>query len=168
VQQLRARVTTCLVATAVVIALVGCGSDSDSDSGSPGATDATPTTRLAGPQQNACPVDGCEIRIDEVVREGDELKVTWTSNFRPDFSRNHVHVYWDTFSPDQVSNDAAARGVEQGSWHPTDAYPSYTTESEASVARRNGSERLCVTAGDRNHDVIDAKIFQCTDVKELL
>ena len=66
--------------------------------------------------------------------------MTWTANFRPDFSRNHVHVYWDTFTADQVSNDAAARGVEQGSWHPTDEYPEYTTESEASVHERNGSD----------------------------
>ena len=73
--------------------------------------------------QNACPVDGCKISIDDVVRDGDEVKVTWTANFRPDFSRNHIHVYWDTFTADQVSDDAAARGVTQGSWHPTDEYP---------------------------------------------
>ena len=154
------------MATAAAIALVGCGSDSDS--GSPASSAATSTSAAAGPVQNACPVDGCKISIDKVLREGDEVKVTWTANFRPDFARNHIHVYWDTFSADQVSNDAGTRGVAQGSWHPTDEYPLYTTQSEASVARRAGSSRICVTAGDRNHDVIDTQLFQCTDVKDLL
>jgi hypothetical protein len=151
---------------AAVITLAGCGSDSESSA--PPTTAANTTTTRGGPVQNACPVEGCEIRIDEVARDGDEMKVTWTANFLPDFSRNHIHVYWDTFTADQVSNDSDARGVAQGSWHPTDEYPAYTTQSEASVARRNGSTRICVTAGDRNHNVIDAKLFQCTDVKELL
>ena len=155
----------CFVATAAVIALVGCGSDSDSTASK---STGTTTTRGEGPVQNACPVEGCKVSIDKVVRDGDELKVTWTANYRPDFARNHIHVYWDAFTADQVSDDAAARGVTQGSWVPTDAYPTYTTGSEASVARRSGSTRLCVTAGDRNHNVIDAKLFQCTDVKDLL
>ena len=165
-QQLRARVTYCLVAIAAVIALVGCGSDSKSSA--PKSTGTTTSSPGAGPVQNACPVEGCKVKIDKVVRDGDELKVTWTANFKPDFSRNHIHVYWDTFTADQVSDDAAARGVTQGSWVPTDAYPTYTTGSEASVARRGASTRLCVTAGDRNHVVIDAKLFQCSDVKDLL
>jgi hypothetical protein len=152
--------------TAAVIALVGCGSDSKSTA--PASNGATTSTTAAGPVQSACPVEGCKVSIDKVVRDGDELKVTWTANYRPDMSRNHIHVYWDIFTSQQVSNDAAAHGVTQGSWVPTDAYPVYRTDSEASVARRNGSTRLCVTAGDRNHDVIDPKLFQCTDVKALL
>ena len=158
--------STCFLLTAAVIALVGCGSDSKSTA--PASNGATTSTRTAGPVQNACPVEGCKVSIDKVVRDGDELKVTWTANYRPDFARNHIHVYWDTYTADQVSNDAEAHGVKQGSWVPTDAYPVYTTGSEASVARRNGSTRLCVTAGDRNHNVIDPKLFQCTDVKDLL
>ena len=154
----------CFVATVAVLALVGCGSD---DSNTQKST-ATTSAEGAGPVQNACPVEGCKVTIDGVVQDGDELKVTWTANFRPDFARNHIHVYWDTFTADQVSDDAAARGVTQGSWVPTDAYPTYTTGSEASVARRAASTRLCVTAGDRNHNVIDAKLFQCADVKDLL
>jgi hypothetical protein len=150
---------------AAVIALVGCGSDSKS---STPASRATTTARGAGPVQNACPVEGCQVRIEKVAKEGDELRVTWTANYRPDFARNHIHVYWDTFTAEQVSNDADAHGVKQGSWVPTDAYPVYTTGSEASVSRRNGSTHLCVTAGDRNHNVIDPKLFQCTDVKDLL
>jgi hypothetical protein len=165
VQLLRARLSSCLVATATVIALAGCGSD---DKSTTAASTSTTTGSGAGPVQNACPVDGCKISIDNVVRDGEEIKVTWTANFRPDFARNHIHVYWDTFTADQVSNDAGARGVQQGSWNPTDEYPVYTTQSEAAVARRGGSTRICVTAGDRNHDVLDSKLFQCSDVKDLL
>ena len=150
-----------------VLLLTACGSDSESSS--PSTTSApTTTTTAAGPVLNACPVDGCRVTIDTVERAGDELKVTWTANFEPDFSRNHIHVYWDIFTADQVSDDAADRGVTQGSWHPTDAYPTYTTQSEASVARRGTSATLCVTAGDRNHIVIDSKLFDCYDAKDLL
>jgi hypothetical protein len=165
VQQLRARVTCCLVATAAVVALVGCGSDSKSGSAKSTGTTASSS---GGPVQNACPVEGCTVKIDNVVRSGDELKVTWTANYKPDFSKNHIHVYWDTYTSQQVSNDAEAHGVKQGSWHPTDEYPVYVTGSEASVKRRDGSTHLCVTAGDRNHNVIDPKLFQCTDVKDQL
>ncbi len=155
--------TCCLVATAAVVALVGCGSDSKSSA--PKSTGTTASSTGGGPVQNACPVEGCTVKIDSVDRSGDELKVTWTANFKPDFSRNHIHVYWDTYTAQQVSNDAEAHGVKQGSWHPTDEYPVYVTGSEASVERRAGSTHLCVTAGDRNHVVIDPKLFQCTDVK---
>ena len=165
-QSLRARTTNCLIATAAVLALVGCGSDSKSSA--PKSTGGTTSSNGAGPVQNACPIEGCKVKIDKVERAGSELKVTWTANYKPDFSRNHIHVYWDTYTADEVSNDADARGVKQGSWHPTDEYPVYTTGSEASVKRRGTSTRLCVTAGDRNHDVIDSKLFQCFDVKDLL
>jgi hypothetical protein len=141
-----------------------CGDDSDDSSASGNTT--TTVDEPAAP--NACPQEGCTIKFDDVVRAGDELKVTWTANFTPDFSRNHIHVYWDTYTADQVSDDAASRGVEQGSWHPTDEYPEYTTGSEASVTKRNGSTKICVTAGDRNHNVIDAKLFECRDIQGLL
>ena len=54
--------------------------------------------------QNACPVEGCQVRIDKVAKEGDELRVTWTANYRPDFARNHIHVYWDTFTATSESS----------------------------------------------------------------
>ena len=115
----------------------GCGDDDD------GASDTTTTTEAAGQSpsegENACPVEGCEITITDVVAEGDELKLTWEANFDPDASNNHIHVYWDTYTADQVSNDAAARGVDQGEWVPTDAYPEYVTEGATSVANRGDS-----------------------------
>jgi hypothetical protein len=118
--------------------------------------------------RNACPEVGCDVRIDEVMRAGAELRIRWTANFVPDIARNHIHVYWDSFTADQVSHDAEARGVKQGSWHPTADYPSYTTEREASVARRGRSTRICVTAGDHDHVVIDAVRYECVDVNDLL
>ena len=91
-----------------------------------------------------------------MVAEGDELKLTWDANFVPSASNNHIHVYWDTYTAEQVSNDAAARGVDQGEWVPTDAFPDYVTEGATSVANRGDSTQLCVTAGDSDHNVIDS------------
>ena len=130
-------------------------------------TEATEGTGTA-PVSNACPANGCAIRILEVTREGDELNITWEANFAPDVSRNHIHVYWDTFTADQVSSDAEARGVTQGEWVPTDAFPSYVTESEVSVANRGASTTVCVTAGDRDHAVLDSTIVDCRDVADQL
>ena len=57
----------------------------------------------------------------------------------PDFSKNHIHVYWDKYTADQVSNDAAARGVTQGEWVPTGDYPQYVTEGAVSTSVRGDS-----------------------------
>ena len=83
-------------------------------------------------------------------------------------SGNHIHIYWDTWTADQVSNDAASRGVKQGEWVPTDAYPTFVTEGAVSVTKRGKSTTLCVTAGDGNHDVIDSSIVNCHKVANLL
>jgi hypothetical protein len=112
---------------ALVLALAACSSDDDAGS----ETTAAQGGSGEGPVANACPADGCSIEILEVGTEGEELAVTWGANFLPDVSKNHIHIYWDIFTADQVSSDAEARGVVQGDWHPTDAYPSYVTESGA-------------------------------------
>jgi hypothetical protein len=144
----------------VAAVLVGCGSDDDSS--------ATNTDTEAAPTQNACPVDGCEVTIDTVEADGDELKLTWSANFAPDFSKNHIHVYWDTYSVGQVSSDATANGLEQGVWVPTDAYPTYTTDEVISTASREGSTTLCVTTSDGDHNVIDKDLVNCVDVSSHL
>ena len=158
----------------VLVLLVGaaaCG-DSDDDGTSSGTsaptsqTDQTDKTEASG--ENACPVEGCKVTISDVVPEGDELKVTWEANFTPDASRTHLHVYWDIYTADQVSNDAASRGVDQGEWVPTDVYPDYVTEGATSVTKRGDSTTLCVTAGDSDHNVIDSSIFNCFDVADVL
>ncbi|MGZ8578041.1 MAG: hypothetical protein ACXWWX_00770 [Actinomycetota bacterium] len=141
--------------------LMACGSDD---------TTSAPATETSdpGPVGNACPADGCAITIVDVAPEGEELAITWEANFQPDTSKNHIHVYWDTYSADQVSSDAEARGVEQGEWVPTADYPRYVTESAVSVSERGDSTTVCVTAGDRDHAVIDATIVDCMDVSDLL
>jgi len=147
-----------LVLAAFLLAVASCGGDDDL------ATTTAAPGQGGGPVANACPADGCSISIVSVTRQGEELAVTWEANFDPDVSRNHIHVYWDLYTADQVSSDAEARGVEQGDWAPTDAYPTYVTESAASVANRGDSTTLCVTAGDRDHAVIDSSIVDCADV----
>jgi hypothetical protein len=155
-----------LSAVALVLMIAGCGGDDSSADSSATTTDevATSTTPVA----NACPADGCKITITDTVREGDEIAITWEANFVPDVSRNHIHVYWDTYTADQVSSDAEARGVTQGEWVPTDVVPTYVTEGAVAVAKRGDSTTLCVTAGDRDHAVIDSSLVDCRDVSDLL
>jgi hypothetical protein len=148
---------------ALTLALGACGGDDDSASSTPSTTTANSAAR-----QNACPVDGCSVTILDVKPEGKELRITWKANYQPDFSKNHIHVYWDIFTADQVSNDAADRGVKQGEWVPTADYPDFVTKGEVSTSVRGTSTKVCVTAGDRDHNVIDSSIVNCRDVADLL
>lgn len=120
------------------------------------------------PVQNACPKDGCTIKIVSAESAKKELKIKFEANFAPDVARNHIHIYWDNYTADQVSKDAVKRGVEQGNWHPTGDYPYYITQSDASVSTRKKSTKLCVTASDRDHVVIDSATAQCFDVASKL
>lgn len=147
------------VLLALLLVLTACGDDEGDD------TTAAPA---AGPVANACPADGCSITITGVDQSGEELAVTWEANFLPDVSKNHVHVYWDIFRAEEVSSDAEANGFTQGDWSPTGDYPTYVTESGASVANRGASTTLCVTAADRDHAVIDATLVHCRDVADEL
>jgi hypothetical protein len=116
---------------------------------------------------NACPVDGCEVRIVGVKRSGDELELTIEANFSPDISKNHIHVWWgENYTVQQVSADAqAVHGVTQGKWHPTGDYPVYVTQRSASMSMRGDAENICVSAADRKHYIIDINVFNCTDVR---
>ncbi len=117
-------------------------------------------------ESNACPVDGCTVEITSVNRTGDELTVGLSSNFAPDISKNHFHIWWgELFDVRQVSNNAeTVHNVKQGDWHPTDAYPTYETTGVTSLSQRNRSVLLCVSAADRNHDIIDPEVLNCVDV----
>jgi hypothetical protein len=159
----RARAFAAGLTAVLVLALLaaGCGSDGKNN----GAA-ASSTTTVA--KQNACPTDGCSVTITDVKKEGSELRVTWTANYAPDFSKNHIHVYWSKYTADQVSDDAAKRKVVQGEWEPTDSYPTYLTEGAVSTKVRGDSTKICVTAGDRDHIVIDSLIVDCRDVSDLL
>ena len=148
----------------VALVLVGCGSDEPT---AEIGTDET-TTESSAPVANACPAEGCQIKIVDATRDGDEIAVTWEANFVPDVSKNHIHVYWDRYTADQVSSDAESRGVTQGEWVPTDVVPTYVTESAVAVATRGDSTTICTTAGDRDHTVIDAALVDCRDVADLL
>jgi hypothetical protein len=143
--------------------LPACGGDDDDEAA---ADTQAPQETVA--QQNACPLDGCTIEITDVENEGTELRVTWTTNFEPDFSKNHIHIYWDTYTADEVSNDAAEKGKTQGEWVPTGDYPEFVTEGVVSTTKRSGSTTLCVTAADRDHNVLDSSITDCYDVAALL
>jgi hypothetical protein len=148
-----------------------CGNDDESSSGA-SSQDRTPTQASRSPAQgtlpNACPTSGCKARIVSVSRAGRELRVTFKANFTPDVVRNHFHVYWDTYTSKQVSADAVGRfGVEVGAWAPTADNP-FTTGAVVSVSTHKKSRALCVTAGDRYHNVLDPDSFSCRDVSKLL
>jgi hypothetical protein len=147
--------------------LAACDSDEPSE-GSANTPVATASATSSAPVSNACPVDGCSITIVDAAKDGDEIAVTWETNFAPDISKNHIHIYWDIYTADQVTSDAEARGEEQGEWVPTADVPTYVTESAVSVANRGDSTTLCATAGDRDHAVIDSSIVDCFDVSDLL
>lgn len=156
-----------VVASAVaVLGLAACGSDDPAPSAS-----AAPAADGGGseePVANACPADGCQISIVDTAKKGDEIEVTWEANFLPDVSKNHIHIYWDIYTADEVTSDAEARGEKQGEWVPTDSVPTYVTESAVSVDERKGSTTICATAANRDHVVLDSSIVDCVDVSDLL
>ncbi len=119
---------------------------------------------------NACPVDGCEVRIVSVEKDGDELRITYEANFTPDVSKNHFHAWWgDSYSVEQVGRNAQSDfDVEQGRWHRHDEYPTYVTKEAVSTSAREGGTTMCVTAADRDHNVLDATKYHCVDVQEHL
>ncbi len=119
---------------------------------------------------NACPVDGCDVRITGVKRSGDELELAFESNFSPDVSKNHFHVWWgERYTVEQVGRNAeTVHGVTQGRWHRHDDYPTYITKGAASTSVRDGAVTVCVTAADRNHNIIDVQIYHCVDASSHL
>jgi hypothetical protein len=164
----------------MVVVLAGsaaCGDDDEGgtvSSATTVATTATPGTdhhdggTTVAPAANACPVEGCKITIASAEKAGDEIVLRFDANFTPDISRNHFHVYWDRFDAKQVSNDAQTRhGVVQGDWEPTADNP-FTTAGTVSVSVRQASTRVCVTAGDRDHNVLDPSLVDCRDVGALV
>lgn len=124
----------------------------------------------SGQESNACPVDGCEVSVTSATLAGDEVALEFAANFEPDLSKNHIHVWWgENFTVRQVSNNAEPTyGVEQGDWHPTDEFPGYTTTGASSMAVRGEAVTLCVTAADRNHDILDPEVVNCYSIESLL
>jgi hypothetical protein len=162
-----------IVCGAIVVSIGACGgSDEVADvAAAPVASAAAPAEAGADELPNACPVEGCKISIVSAERNGDEIALVFETNYTPDFERNHMHVFWDSQEPGSVSSDFAAKGFAvQGKWNPTDEYPGYSTQADASVLSefRGDSTTICVTAGDTDHAVIDATLVDCRDVSELL
>ena len=124
----------------------------------------------AADMPNTCPVDGCEVSILSIEKSENELKLTLESNFTPDNSKNHFHMWWgEQYKPEQVGSNAKSEyNVEQGKWHRHDDYPVYTTTGSASVEVREGATTLCITAADGDHNVLDPQNFHCMDVSEYL
>ena len=124
------------------------------------------TGPLLAQDSNACPVDGCSVEITSVTNQDGELAVVLSANFEPDISKNHFHIWWgELYDVKQVSNNAeTVHNVSQGDWHPTDAYPNYMTTGVTSLAQRGEAVTLCVSAADRNHDIIDPEALNCVDV----
>lgn len=119
---------------------------------------------------NACPVDGCSVTITKIKPSGEELELTFRSNFTPDVSKNHFHVWWgENFTVEQVGRNALpVHGVQQGRWHRHDDYPTYTTQGAASTSARGKAVTICVSAADRNHNILDVKAYHCVDVSQQL
>lgn len=119
---------------------------------------------------NACPVDGCEVTIKSIEASGDELEIEFDSNFTPDVSKNHFHVWWgENFTVEQVGRNAEPdHGVKQGRWHRHADFPVYVTQGAASVTERGEATTVCVTAADRNHNVLDVSRYHCVDASSKL
>jgi hypothetical protein len=127
-------------------------------------------TLPAAAMPNACPVDGCVVKILEVRKSGEELEITFDSNFTPDVSKNHFHVWWgENFTVEQVGRNAQpVYGVKQGRWHRHADYPAYITQGAASTGVRGDAVTICVSAADRNHNILDIKAYHCVDVSDNL
>ncbi len=150
-----------------LIVAAGCGSD-DADTSSSNTSEADDTGGDAA-LANACPVDGCQISIVSAAPSGDDaLEVTFEANFGPDFTKNHIHLYWDTFEAGEVSSDAEANGFTQGDWSPTGDFPTFITDSATLISNRGESTTLCVTAANRDHAVLDAGSVECFDVSDAI
>ncbi len=139
-------------------------------SGVLGLAFGTEIALAADPMPNACPVDGCEVKVVDVKQAGDELELTLEANFSPDLSKNHIHIWWgEQYSVKQVSRNAEpAHGVKQGKWHLTDDYPNYVTQGAVSTKTRGAAKTICVSTSDREHNIIDVNAFHCVDVGKLL
>lgn len=121
---------------------------------------------VADDMPNACPIDGCEVTITGVKAAGDELELTYEANFTPDVSKNHIHAWWgEQYTVEQVGRNAETdHGVTQGRWHRHDDYPTYVTKEAVSTSVRDGATTVCVSAADRDHNILDASIYHCVDV----
>lgn len=113
---------------------------------------------------NSCPVDGCEVEIVSVRNaENGEYAVAFRADFTPQLSKNHIHIWWgENWKVTQVTANAmTVYNNPQGVYHPIDDYPGYTTKGVVSAQKRGDAMTLCVTAADRNHNILDPTLYNC-------
>jgi hypothetical protein len=129
-----------------------------------------PVVGYAQNLSNACPVDGCVVKIKSIALSDGEVKIEFEANFLPSMSKNHLHVWWgENFDIKQVTSDAESEyGMTHGSWHPTDEYPFYTTRKAVSLKSRGEAVTICVTASDRSHIILNPEEKNCKSIANLL
>lgn len=121
-------------------------------------------------RSNACPVDGCVVKIVDAKRSGKELELTFESNFSPDVSKNHFHTWWgEKYTVKHVGRNAkAVYGVTKGRWQLTADYPAFVTKRAASTSVRDGAVTMCVSAANRDHNILNIDTFHCVNVADKL
>ena len=116
---------------------------------------------------NSCPVDGCQVEIVSVEQAANaEYTLTLSANFDPLLAKNHIHVWWgENWEVTQVTANAmTVYHNAQGEYHPIDDYPTYTTTGVVSASRRGTAITLCVTAADRNHNILSPELYHCQPI----
>jgi hypothetical protein len=129
-----------------------------------------PVSGYAQSLTNACPVDGCVVKIKSLALDDGEIKIEFETNFLPSMSKNHIHVWWgENFDIKQITSDAENKyGLKHGKWHPTGDYPIYTTRKGASMKSRGEATTICVTASDRSHIIFNPEEKDCKSIANLL
>ncbi len=110
---------------------------------------------------------GCSVKIADVRRAGDELEVSFETNFAADLSGNHFHVWWgENYNVKQIGRNArAVHGVQQGQWLEY-AAPVLVTTGAVSMRERGVAQWLCVSAADRDHNLINATLYHCKKLSD--
>jgi actin-like ATPase involved in cell morphogenesis len=131
------------------------------------ATAAAPTaaSTTAAPACPATETRPC-IQMRSIALQGDSLVIEWDAfNFTPSESDVHAHFFWDNQLPQQAGTNAADFGVPLGAWELTAAQPfvSGVDPTTPLLVSRKPPEatRVCVTAANAAHAVIDPNVFQC-------
>jgi len=116
----------------------------------------------------ACPEEGCIVEIASIQPAGDEFIVQFRSNFQPEMSGNHFHLWWKSeLDVRSMSLDEEVRlGDPKGEWDPTENYPLHVTTGASSFQNRGDSNELCVSAGDARHNIIDPDVYDCKSVPD--
>jgi molecular chaperone DnaK len=131
-------------------------------------TAAAPTTTTRPPPTTEAPYvcPGLCATIDDVIIDGSELIVEWTShNYESDIGNHHAHFYFDIYEAEQVGVNFASYGVTQGAWHLTADQPFWTAGSAVAMASiPPGATKLCVVAADSAHGVVTPENFSCVEI----